>query len=87
MSIIGFLIFGFIIGLIARALMPGPQRMGIIMTTVLGMVGAFLGGFLGSLIAGRPALELHPAGFIGSIIGAIIVLALFGLVSRRRLVA
>jgi uncharacterized membrane protein YeaQ/YmgE (transglycosylase-associated protein family) len=87
MSIIGFLIFGFIIGLIARALMPGPQRMGILMTTVLGMVGAFLGGFLGSLISNRPVLDLHPAGFIGSIIGAIIVLALFGLVSRRRLVA
>jgi uncharacterized membrane protein YeaQ/YmgE (transglycosylase-associated protein family) len=87
MSIIGFLIFGFIIGLIARALMPGPQRMGLLMTTVLGMVGAFVGGFLGSLISNRPLLDLHPAGFIGSIIGAIIVLALFGMVSRRRLVA
>lgn len=87
MSIIGFLIFGFIIGLIARALMPGPQRMGILMTTVLGMVGAFVGGLLGSLISHRPLLDLHPAGFIGSILGAIIVLALFGMVSRRRLVA
>jgi uncharacterized membrane protein YeaQ/YmgE (transglycosylase-associated protein family) len=87
MGIISFIIFGFIVGLIARALMPGPQRMGLLMTTVLGVVGSFVGGFLGSLFTHRSVFDLHAAGFIGSLIGAMVVMFLFGWGMRRRILA
>jgi uncharacterized membrane protein YeaQ/YmgE (transglycosylase-associated protein family) len=83
MSLLVFLIFGFFVGLIARALMPGRQSMGLLMTTLLGVVGSFIGGFLGNLISGERLLELHTAGIIGSVIGAIILLALTGAGKRR----
>jgi uncharacterized membrane protein YeaQ/YmgE (transglycosylase-associated protein family) len=74
MGIILFLLFGFAVGLVARALMPGRQKMGLIGTTALGCGGAFVGGFLGNLIAGRSVLDLTTAGFFGSLIGALVVL-------------
>ena len=86
MGIIAFILFGLIVGLLARALMPGPQRLGLMMTTVLGMVGSFVGGFLGSLISNRSIFDLHTAGFVGSIIGALVVLFVVGAGMRRRLV-
>ena len=81
MSILLFLLFGFVVGLIARALVPGNQNLGIIKTTALGAVGSFVGGLLGNLISGNPLGTMHSAGWIGSIIGAIVLLAVFG---RRR---
>jgi uncharacterized membrane protein YeaQ/YmgE (transglycosylase-associated protein family) len=87
MGIIAFIIFGFIVGLIARALMPGPQRMGLLMTTVLGIVGSFVGGFLASLVTNRSVFDLSTSGFIGSLLGAMLVLFLFGIGMRRRIVA
>lgn len=84
MQIILFIIFGFIIGLIARALLPGKQSMGIVMTTLLGSVGSFLGGSLGSLIMGTHVFDVRPAGIIGSILGALVVLFLYQSVTRRR---
>ncbi len=86
MGIIAFILFGFVVGLIARALMPGPQRLGLAMTTVLGVVGSFVGGFLGSLISDRSIFDLHAAGFLGSIVGALVVLFVVGAGMRRRLV-
>jgi uncharacterized membrane protein YeaQ/YmgE (transglycosylase-associated protein family) len=83
MSLLVFLIFGFFVGLLARALLPGRQGMGIFMTTILGMVGSFLGGLLGNLIAGDGLGNVHPAGWIGSILGAIIVLGVTGMGKRR----
>ena len=83
MSFLVFLIFGFFVGLLARAFMPGKQGMGIIMTTVLGAIGSFLGGLVGNMISGTPMGELHPAGWIGSIVGAIIVLAVTGMGRHR----
>ena len=86
MGILLFIIFGFFVGLIARALMPGRQSMGLLMTMLLGIVGSFVGGFLGNLIAGREVSELTSAGFLGSLVGALLVLLAIGpLVSRRRL--
>jgi uncharacterized membrane protein YeaQ/YmgE (transglycosylase-associated protein family) len=86
MGILLFIVFGFFVGLIARALMPGRQAMGIGMTTILGIVGSFVGGLLGNLIAGRQVFDLTSAGFIGSLVGALLVLLAIGpLVSRRRL--
>lgn len=84
MSVLLFLVFGFVVGLLARAIMPGRQNMGLLMTTVLGIVGSFIGGFLGSLISGERLSHLGPAGIIGSVIGALIVLAIFGMAGGRR---
>ena len=78
MGIIVTIIVGFIVGLIARAIMPGNQSMGFIMTTILGIVGALVGQF------GANALGMAgPVGWIGSIIGAIIVLFLYGMITKR----
>src|SRR5262245_49369159 len=52
MAIIGWIVFGLVVGIIARFLMPGPQPMGFILTAVLGVAGSFLGGYLGTLIHG-----------------------------------
>ena len=83
MSFLIFLIFGFFVGLLARALLPGRQGMGIIMTTILGMIGSFFGGLLGNMIAGEAFGHIHPAGWLGSILGAIIVLGVTGMGKSR----
>ena len=84
MSLLLFLVFGFVVGLLARALLPGRQSMGIIMTTVLGIVGSFIGGFIGSLFSRTVVTQLSPAGIIGSVLGALAVLAIVGWIGRRR---
>lgn len=84
MGILAFVVFGFIVGLVARAVMPGSQKMGLLMTALLGIVGSFLGGTIGNLIAGHSAFHLASAGFIGSVLGALAVMLIMGLVSRRR---
>ena len=70
------IIVGFIVGLVARALMPGVQSMGFIETAVIGIVGSVVGGLIARIFS-KPAdgSYFHPAGFILSIIGAVIVLA------------
>jgi uncharacterized membrane protein YeaQ/YmgE (transglycosylase-associated protein family) len=78
MGLIGFLVFGLIIGFIARAVMPGTQKMGFIATALLGVAGSLLGGFIGALLTNRRVLDFNTAGIIGSIVGALIVLALAG---------
>ena len=85
-TIIGLIIVGLIAGFIARAVIPGKQSIGILMTIVLGIVGSFVGGFLGFLIFGSDPNGgfLQPAGIIGSILGSIIVLGLYVLFTRRR---
>jgi uncharacterized membrane protein YeaQ/YmgE (transglycosylase-associated protein family) len=72
LHLIGHAIFGIIIGLLARAVMPGAQHMGLIMTMLLGLVGAWLGGVIGR--ATGMYREGHPAGFFMAFLGAIIVL-------------
>ena len=85
-TILGLIIIGLIAGLLARAIIPGKQSMGILMTIVLGIVGSFVGGFLGVVLFGADPNGgfLQPAGIIGSIIGAIIVLGLYVFFARRR---
>jgi len=79
LHIIWSIIVGFIVGLIARAIMPGAQHMGFIMTTVLGIAGSIVGGLIGRLFSKpEPGSSFHPAGFIMSIICAIILLFLWG---------
>ena len=84
MGIIGFILFGLVVGLLARAIMPGRQSMGWIMTILLGVGGSFVGGFLANLLTHQTANESSTAGWIGSIIGALILLVIFGFVQKRR---
>ena len=87
MSLIAFLVVGLISGLIARAIYPGTQSMGLIATALLGIVGSFVGGLISSLIYSRGNwLDLHPTGILFSVIGSIVVLFLAGLGGGRRLV-
>ncbi len=84
MQLIWFIVVGFLAGLIARAIMPGKQSMGLGLTTLLGVVGSFVGGFISSLFSRQPVSLFRPSGIIGSIIGALIVLGLYLAVSNRR---
>jgi len=82
MHLIGFIIFGLIVGLIARAVMPGRDRMSISLTAGLGIVGALIAGFLGRVLGLYGPND--GAGFIMSIVGAVIVLFTYNAVARRR---
>ncbi|MCU1405366.1 MAG: hypothetical protein JWQ43_1669 [Glaciihabitans sp.] len=83
--IVSLIVIGLIAGAIARLVIPGRQNISILMTIVLGIVGSFVGGFLGYLIFQRDPMDgfFQPAGIIGSIIGAIIVLFIYLRVSGR----
>lgn len=81
MGIISMIIVGFIVGLLARAIMPGDQKMGIIMTVVLGIIRSVVAGYLGGALGMYEPGE--GAGWIGSIIGAIIVLFVYGLIAKK----
>jgi len=83
MGLLAFIVFGLIVGLIARAVMPGRQSMGIIATALLGMAGSFVGGIVGSLVYGGQMFALHTSGIIGSILGALLVMFLMGMGGRR----
>jgi uncharacterized membrane protein YeaQ/YmgE (transglycosylase-associated protein family) len=76
MSLIGFLLFGMLVGFVARALMPGRQAMGCFATALLGCAGSLVGGVLGNLLAGESIMALKASGFVGSVIGAMLVLFL-----------
>jgi uncharacterized membrane protein YeaQ/YmgE (transglycosylase-associated protein family) len=81
MSIIWIIVVGFVVGLIARAVMPGEQKMGIVLTTVLGVAGSLVAGYLGQAIGWYQAGQ--GAGFIGSIVGALILLFGYGLLTKK----
>lgn len=82
MHIVTMIIVGFIVGLLARALKPGNDRMGIILTTVVGIAGSFLAGYAGQMMGLYQPGEA--AGWIASIVGAIVLLVLVGLFRGRR---
>jgi uncharacterized membrane protein YeaQ/YmgE (transglycosylase-associated protein family) len=86
MRFLSWIVIGLIAGLLARLFVPGQQPMGCLLTLVLGLVGSLVGGFLGSMIWGAPADAgvVHPTGLIGSTIGAVIVLLLYGYMQRRQ---
>jgi uncharacterized membrane protein YeaQ/YmgE (transglycosylase-associated protein family) len=82
LHIIWSIIVGFIVGLIARAVVPGVQHMGFIMTTLLGIAGSIVGGLIARIFSRpEPGSAFHPAGLILSIIGAIILLFIWGKLS------
>ena len=76
LHMIGHAIFGLIIGLLARMMMPGFHHMGLIMTMILGLVGAWLGGVIGRAFG--MYREGHPAGFFMAFVGACVVLFVAG---------
>jgi Predicted membrane protein len=86
--IISLIVVGLIAGAVARLLVPGRQNIGILATIVLGIVGSFIGGFLGYLIFHKDAQSgfFQPSGIIGSIIGAIIALLIYLRMGSRRTV-
>ena len=72
------LVVGLVVGLIARAVVPGAEQMGLIMTALLGIVGSLVGGFIGGVLSKpKEGSKFHPAGFFLSIIGAVLVLFLW----------
>jgi len=77
LHMIGHAIFGLIVGLVARAIMPGRQHMGLILTLILGVVGAWLGGLIGRMLG--LYREGHPAGFFMALLGALILLFIYSM--------
>ena len=81
MHLIWTILIGFVVGLLARFLMPGDDRMGIIMTTLLGVVGSlaatYVGQYMGWYVAGQGA------GFIASLVGALVLLLIYKMVRRK----
>ena len=81
LHLIWSIVVGFVVGLLARAVLPGADHMGMIATTLVGIVGSVVGGLIGNAIK-RPApgASFHPAGFIMSIVGAIVLLLILRMV-------
>ena len=80
-AVLGWIVFGLIVGVLAKLVMPGKDPGGIIMTTLLGIVGAVLGGFIGRALGFYGPNQA--AGWLMSIVGAILVLALYRVIARR----
>ena len=90
-SLLIWLILGFLAGYLAKLVLPGPDGGGIILTTILGILGAMVGGFMGKYFLGYPMISSFNnignslPSFFSSIIGAIVVLIIFRLATGRGL--
>ena len=85
MGIITWIVFGLIAGIIAKLLMPGRDPGGCIVTMLLGITGAFVGGFLYRLLTGREVFFRFDLGsLVVAVLGAIVILALYRLIAGRR---
>ena len=82
MGIVGWIIFGLIVGLLARAIFPGRDQMGLIATTILGIVGAVVAGWAGSALGWYE--RDSGAGLIASLVGAVVVLWIYNSIARNR---
>jgi uncharacterized membrane protein YeaQ/YmgE (transglycosylase-associated protein family) len=84
-TIVGLIIIGIVAGYVARLLVPGRDSMGVGATILLGIVGSFIGGFLGFLLFHKDSSAgfVQPSSWIGSIIGAVIALLVYNAVSGR----
>jgi uncharacterized membrane protein YeaQ/YmgE (transglycosylase-associated protein family) len=82
-TILGWIVFGLVAGFIARAIVPGKDDIGILRTVLLGVLGSVVGGFLLGLLTGG-LRGFEPAGWIGSVIGAVIVLVIYNKVTGRK---
>jgi uncharacterized membrane protein YeaQ/YmgE (transglycosylase-associated protein family) len=81
-AVLSWIVFGLIVGALAKLVMPGDDPGGIIVTILLGVAGAMVGGLLGRALGFYG--EGEPAGYIMSIVGAIVLLALYRMMTRRR---
>ena len=83
--IVWLIVLGLVVGLIARAVVPGRQPMGWIATAVLGIVGAYVGGTLGSVVFPPHQFDIPPIkhSFLGALVGAVLLLVIFKLVTSR----
>lgn len=81
LSFIGTIFVGLIVGLIARALKPGDDKMGWTMTALLGVAGSFVAGYVGSALGWYAAGA--PAGWLASIVGAVVLLVLYGSIKKK----
>lgn len=84
MGLCGWIVFGFFAGLIARAIMPGKQALGLVATTLLGIGGSFVGGLVASLLRGSSFRRFETSGFIGAVLGALLLLFIGEMMSKRR---
>lgn len=82
MSILGWIFFGLVVGIIGKLLMPGRDPGGFVITILLGIAGALIGGFLGRMLGLYS--EGDPIGFIMAVIGSIVLLVLYRAVAGRR---
>lgn len=86
-NLIIWLVIGFVAGYLAKLIMPGPDGGGVILTTILGIVGAMVGGFVGSLLFGERTnandSPLNLLSFVMAVVGAIVVLAIYRLATGR----
>jgi uncharacterized membrane protein YeaQ/YmgE (transglycosylase-associated protein family) len=86
MHIILLIVLGLVVGLIARAIVPGRQAMGWVATAVLGIVGSYVGGTLGSVVFPPHKFDVHPPiqhSFLGALVGAVLLLVIFKAVTSR----
>jgi uncharacterized membrane protein YeaQ/YmgE (transglycosylase-associated protein family) len=86
LHIIWLIILGLVVGLIARAVVPGRQPMGWVATAVLGIVGAYVGGTLGSVVFPPHQFDIHPPiqhSFLGALVGAVLLLVIYKVVTSR----
>lgn len=81
MSVLGTIFIGLIVGFIARAVKPGDDKLGWIMTAILGVAGAFLAGYAGTALGLYQAGQ--PVGFLASVIGAVVLLFVYSLVKSK----
>jgi uncharacterized membrane protein YeaQ/YmgE (transglycosylase-associated protein family) len=85
--LLSWIIAGLIVGAIARLIVPGRQPMGIVLTIVLGILGAIVGGYLANILFGPPPPEItvdtHWRGWLMSILGGVLVVGLYGLIAGQ----
>lgn len=84
MGILAWILFGLVVGIIAKLLMPGKDPGGFIVTILLGIAGSLVGGFIGRAFTGSEPGDSVGAGYLMSILGAIILLAIYRMMVRRR---
>ena len=84
MAIIGFLVFGLVVGAIARLIKPGKQNLSLVMTLLLGLAGSVIGGLVANLIGSGDIFELNIIGAVVAIVAAVLLIGVFeGLSSKR----
>ena len=82
-TVLGLLVIGLVAGLIACAIVPGRQKMSILLTILFGIAGSLVGGFIGRILFGSGDSLVQPSSWIGSIIGSVLVLTVYVMIMGR----